>query len=305
MQHKLTLLFLFAALVAFTANANADDFILTQLGPGGPANWGLLAGPVATDIHINGPGQSAGDVGISAGTLSLDQSVSPGIIGNVYLDTGASVTHSNLISGSVITGANGKVDPAVAAALSAGSTFASLAPTITNITAFNGAMTINAAPNANGVTVIDLTGGINLGNASAVVTLVGSATDEFVINVSNQFKMGNGATIQLSGGLIPANVVFNVESSVSAVVGSGGLNQEPVINGILLANGAKLQFATMMVNGEIFTNAKGDQFASGSTFVQVPPPGGQIPEPVTLLLIAPALAALLIMRRRSSQPAAK
>ena len=298
MQHKVALLFGFVILLAFGSTVQAGDYVLTELGSGGPSMWGLLAGPVATDIHMNGPGVSSGNAGISAGTLSLSQSVSPGINGNVYLATGATVSNPSLVSGSIFTGQDAVVNAAVSAAQNASANFSSLAPTITTITAFNSAMTINSNPNANGVTVINLTGGIQLTNASDVITLVGNSTQDFVINVSSQFQMMNAAMIVLSGGLIPAHVVFNVESSVATIQTSGGLSQEPVLNGILLANGAKLQFATMSVVGEIFTNAKGDQFASGSTYTQAPPPSGPgVPEPVTLLLIGPALGALVLWRR--------
>jgi hypothetical protein len=273
---------LFAALGA--VSAPAQSFILDQLGPAGPTGFvsafgspgfALLGGPDANAIHMNGPGTTVGNVGISAGTLSLDSSNPVGIQGNVYLATGVTIdSGSRLVSGTVFTDQNSLLTSAFNSAVSASSAFASLAPTNTTITSITGPETISSAPGSNVRNVLDLST-INLGQ-DQVLTLSGNASDQFILNLSGELRL-NAGKILLSGGLTPQDVVINLGSG-SSVSTSHGLNDESVITGILLGTSpnSSLQFSPGLVNGEVITDATHVQFASGASVVSPVPEGNSL-----------------------------
>lgn len=290
----LTLLFVGLGAVS----APAQSFILNELGSAGPTGlategpgFALLGGPDATDIHMNGPGTTIGNVGISGGTLSLDSSNPVGIRGNVFLATGVTIdSGTKEVSGTVFTNQNPLLNTAFNSAVSASSTFESLAPTNTTITSINGPETISSGPGPNVRNVLDLSS-INLGQ-DQVLTLSGNASDQFILNVSGNISL-NAGKILLSGGLTPQDVVINLGSN-SSVSTSHGLNDESLITGILLgtSKNTSLQFSPGLVIGEVITDATHVQFASGASVV---------PESSSLALVAAvgaAVAGRCIVRRR-------
>lgn len=291
---------LFVALGA--VSALAQSYILDELGPAGPTGFvsaygspgfALLGGPQATDIHMNGPGTTVGNVGISAGTLSLDSSNPVGIQGNVYLGTNVTIdSGTKEVSGTVFTNQGSLLSSAFNSASSASSAFASLAPT-NSTTSINGPQTITSAAGSGVVNVVDLSS-INLGQ-DQVLTLSGNASDQFILNVSGNITL-NAGKILLSGGLTPQDVVINLEGN-SSVSTSHGLNDESVITGILLGTSpnSSLQFSPGLVNGEVITDATHVQFASGASVVS------PVPESSSLGLVAAVGVAAVghwAMRRR-------
>jgi hypothetical protein len=246
---------------------------------------------------MNGPGTTIGNVGISAGTLSLDSSNPVAIQGNLYLATGATATHlPQQVSGTVFTGQTSLLTTAFGSAALASSTFAGLAPTST-IGSITGTQTISSAAGPNVRTVVDI-GSINLGQ-DEVLTLNGNASDQFILNLSGELRL-NAGKILLSGGLTPQDVVINLGSN-SSVSTSHGLNDESVITGILLGTNPNnsLQFSPGLVNGEVITNATHVQFASGASVVSPPP---VIPETSPLGLVAAVgigvVGRCVMLRRR-------
>jgi choice-of-anchor A domain-containing protein len=186
------------------------------------------------------------------------------ITGNLFYGTSATGISSatGQVTGS-ITENQALLTMAATDARDASSTFAGLPSTLPN-TSMSGTTTINLAP---GVNVADLTGGINLGG-SDVLTLNGPAGSEIILNTGSLTL--NSGRIVLTGGLTPGDVVFNL-TGTSAVATSGGLNQESVLTGIVLAPLAQVHLTPGAVTGEIIA---GDNIniASGGSIKGVPEP---------------------------------
>ena len=191
-------------------------FVVNTLGAAGPSNYALLALGASpsgfspgsttgtTDLSINGPcgagsgincinGSTAnvtGNVGMADPNGKLSPNASSGfnaIDGNLFL---AASQASNPINGSLnqING-NGSgifysqdLSAANTAAFNASTTFAALAASSGTPTSVTGTTTINAVSGSNTTTVVNLSS-FNLGNGK-ILTLNGSAGDQFVINVS-------------------------------------------------------------------------------------------------------------------------
>lgn len=253
----------------------AGNVIETNLGIAGPGNWAVLAlGGVLpaneTKVSMTGPGTTTGNVGVAnAGNLALSGSAGPSIDGDVYLGMGVSVAAPNLVTGTIFTNQDTTLDQAVIDAVNAAAFFNGLADTFT-ITGgkINSSMTITATTNLNVTHITDL----DLNHEDLI--LVGTSTQEFVINVAGGFKIsgdnsladGSGKII-LSGGLTPQNVVFNIVGTGSDVATSGGSSgnlPNVIISGILLAAQRKIAFAPGMVIGEIIAGGQSLSLVSGS-----------------------------------------
>ncbi|MBI3759773.1 MAG: hypothetical protein HY269_08485 [Deltaproteobacteria bacterium] len=93
--------------------------------------------------------------------------------------------------------------------------------------------TITCSPST-GVFIVN-TGSITLGG-SAKLNIDCAASNFAVINVTTgQFKFGHGAKVQLSGGIAPDGVVFNIEGT-SATPGVAGGNSAQLLGTILSAS---------------------------------------------------------------------
>jgi hypothetical protein len=257
-------------LVLASSGSARADFISDTLGAAGPGNYAILSIGQG-DVHINGPGHSNGNVGIANGSFHLDN---PQVLnGNVFLGSGASLANTGTINGTVSP--NQDLTGAVNAARAASGTFAGLAPTLSVPGgAINGNTTINGGP---GVNVVNISG-LNLGNGQAL-TLNGPAGSNFVINDSGGLRLNSGS-INLTGGLTPNNVVLNVTGNGDLHT-SGGLNNESVINGILLAPNSNIGFSPGQINGELIAGGA-IQLASGAGVDGVPP---DAPEPASLVIL--------------------
>jgi choice-of-anchor A domain-containing protein len=279
-------------LLTLGSAAARAGYVLDQLQTA--ADFSILGLPGATDIHLNGPGTTIGNVGISAGTLSLDSSNPFAILGDLFLASGATVTNPPQVSGTVFTGQDALLTQADSRADAAIAAFSSLATTSAGmgITMINSSETISSAPGSDVLNVLNITG-INLGG-DQVLTLNGNASDQFVINVSGDIHLDTGK-IELSGGLTDADVAINVIGS-GTVSTSHGLNDESLISGILLAPDASLAFSPGMIDGEVIAGSNHVQFASGANVVG--PPVAE-PAPLGLMAVgATALAGTFIIRNR-------
>jgi hypothetical protein len=242
-------------------------FITDTLGSAGPSNFAILTLTGGNDIALNGPGTTNGNVGISSGTLSLNGSAGPEVNGNVSLATGAMISIGNppQVTGSVFTNQN--LSQANTDARNASTTFTNLAPT-QNLGAINGTTTINGTTGTN---VIDITT-LNLGNGQTL-TLSGPPGAQFVIDDTGNFTLNSGK-ILLTGGIGVTDVVFNIEASGNAISTSGGLNNESVINGIVLAPNSGVAMSPGLINGELIAGGSTIHLVSGgrSMVFPCPPP---------------------------------
>jgi hypothetical protein len=132
--------------------------------------------------------------------------------------------------------------------------------TLTNITG-NANMTI-AAVNPFGDVTMKLG---NFTRSGGTITLQGTASNNFIINVSNQFSLSGNSRIVLSGGLTWDDVLINVHNSGSDVQINGSAYYE----GVLLATKRKVAMSnTAIIKGEIIANKIS---LSGSAQVIHPP----------------------------------
>jgi hypothetical protein len=279
-----------ALLAGLSVVPASADFISDTLGSAGPADWSLLQidGGNVSLANASNAGFITGNVGLNGGNFS-DSGVP--ITGNIIFGTAASGISSatGLVTGS-ITENQALLTTAATDATNASSTFAGLAPTLSN-TSISGTTTINLAP---GINVADLTG-INLGGSN-VLTLNGPAGSEVIFNISGGLTLNSGR-VALTGGLTPADVVFNLTGNQPFAT-SGGLNQESVLAGIVLNPHGQVHLTPGAVTGEIIA---GDNIniASGGSIAS------PVPETSSLGLVAAVGLAVMgrcaVRRRRTTR----
>lgn len=275
------------AILALSASAGwATPF---NLGEAGPGNFAILEtgnGNVSLANAANS-GYVNGSIGV-AGSGNVSDGGSLPIHGNVYLGSAAGQSGlSGNVSGSVIQNVSSQVLLSQAA-----------------IDAAAASLTLSGMASAGGgVGVSSITSGQTLGagvynlsqlqlNNGAHLILSGSASDQFIFNISGTLSL-NSAQILLSGGLTSDDVIFNITGS-SAVQFSGGLNNESILNGIILAEGANVQVTPGEVNGEIIGGANINIASGGSVNCTPPlPDGGK-----TMVMLGAALFGVTLMNRR-------
>ena len=102
-------------------------------------------------------------------------------------------------------------------------------------------------------------------SGGSTLTLQGTATQNFVLNVSSQFSLTGSSKIVLSGGVAWDCVLFNVVNSGSDVTVSG----QSILNGVLMANKRTASLSGgSTVNGEVIANKI---TLSGSSVINHPP----------------------------------
>lgn len=210
----------------------------------------LSLGASSPDANLIGNGALVeGDVAL-AGSGSATVNGGAQAVGTVYRKTGGTLTLNN---GGVVTGgsvqnastdsflnqgvmdANNASNAAFALAASAGY------PTTINA---NSSLTLSGS----GTVVLKLTDFML--SSGAALTLQGSATTTFIVNVSKKFSLSNGSRVQLAGGLLWDNVLFNVRGSGTAIVTGGS-----IFNGILMANSRTVTVDnSSQVLGEVIAN---------------------------------------------------
>lgn len=101
--------------------------------------------------------------------------------------------------------------------------------------------------------------------SSGTLTLTGSASTAFIINVTGQFSLSSHSSIILAGGITWDSILFNVRGSGSTVTISG----QSSVNGILMANNRTVNLSGgSMVDGEVIANSVS---MSGGSRVVLPP----------------------------------
>jgi len=258
----------------------AGDFAILETGSG---NVSLAAA---------GPNGSVnGNVGV-AGSGNLSDGGNLPINGSVFLASGAT---SSGLSGNVSGTINQNVN--LSAAVSAAASASVLASGLLSAGGGLGFSTINEGNNV----TLNLTPGVyNLANFilqnGDVVNL--QAGGAYVFNVSGALAL-HSAQVLAAAGLANANILFNVEGS-QAVGLSGGLNNESVLTGIILAENAQVGIAPGEVNGEIISGENISIASGGSVNA-----GSPVPDPAStglLLAISLVLLAVSAATYRRSKP---
>jgi len=264
------------------------------LGSAGPDHYALLSlggqasssdGITSTNVAIANESTITGSVGV-AGTGGIATSGNASITGTLFLNTGGSWNQSgtsNAAGFSQSAANDAQLNQAVQDALNASTQAAALASTQPSITSIalgaNGTMTITGT----GQDVINLTS-FSLGNNS-VLTLNAPAGDSFIFNISGGFTMQG--KVLLVGGISPANVLWNVTGTGTAVSFSGGGNSAQ-LSGILLAPFRDIQLSPGLVTGEVIGGGSSISLSGGADINAVPEPS------TTALLI---LGSLLVVSR--------
>ena len=192
-----------------------------------------------------------GNEGVSQGGKLTNMAPST-ITGNVYEFASGQYSGPGHLGGTVIT------NPALLTqndsdALTAATTAAGLPATQTfgNISS-NTTVTGNGALN-----VIDINGNINLNNAS--LTLTGTASDVFVVNVTGTLTCGGTGGLMLGGGVTANHVLYNLTHSGSTVTSHVG----NVFFGTLLAPNMSFNLDGTF-NGEIIGGGQSIALLSGA-----------------------------------------
>src|SRR5207249_1972517 len=153
-------------------------------------------------VDITGPaGGIDGDICIAdSGKLSITGSQF--VSGDIRLAAGATFMSSS--SGSIgQVKKNQDLSQQVSDALAAAANAAAL-PCTQTIATLSGAQTILGNGGLNVICVGDVT------LSGKTVTLLGAASDQFVINVTGRFALTAGGSIRVAGGLQPGAVLYDI-----------------------------------------------------------------------------------------------
>ena len=255
----LTPLFAAASLFLGTAGIRAD---ISQAVPefGDLERWAAFSlggGIIDTDTidSFAGTTDIYGDVGV-AGDGNITLSGSATIHGDLYYRTNGTLTlrgnaaitgarHHDAVSDSMLDNGVNEANTASAHAASFTSSFAYSG--LMNITS---SMTLTAQHDRPGNSTVLNLNSIVLGNQSTL-TLSGTATDVFILNVSNQFSLTSQSKIVLTGGLTWNDVLFNIKGSGSEVT----LDGQSTVNGIIMANKRTVNLSGgSTVSGQVIAN---------------------------------------------------
>lgn len=241
--------------MTFSARANVLQALPSM---GDLERWGaftLGSGGVTETDNMVGTTDIYGDVGV-AGNGNITMKGNSTIHGDLYWMTpgtldmkgASSVTgtkHHDAGSDSIL--ANG-VNEANTTSTNAQAFLSSAA--YASLTSITSSMTLVAQHDRPGNSTVLNLNTISLGS-HATLTLSGSATDVFIINVSSMFSLGSQSSVVLTGGLAWDDVLINVTGTGSRV----SLGAQSELNSILLANRRGVDMGGgSLVRGEVIAD---------------------------------------------------
>ena len=201
------------------------------------------------NTYIQGDVGVAGDGNISlAGNATIDGDLYWRTNGTLSLSGNARITgarHHDAASDSILDNGVNEANSSSAHAATFASSFA-----YSGLTSITSSMTLSAQHDrAGNSTVLNLTDLVL--TSGSILTLQGTASDVYIINVSRSFSLTSQSRIVLSGGIAWNNVLFNVKGSGSDVT----LDGQSSLMGILMANARTVRNAGgSIVYGEVIAN---------------------------------------------------
>jgi hypothetical protein len=263
-----------------------DDFSISEWNPNtpvgllrsaGPGQWAVLGmggigSASSTSISMSGSSSIRGTVANAgvANAGNVNMSGSSLINGILSLNTAGRLNKSgtSAVAGGVQqnTTTDGLLDQAVADALAASQSAASLPATIpspTSVTISNPSQNITITGGL-GINVWNIT---NLAISNGTLTLSAPHGGCFIMNVPGSFALSGASRIVLAGGITPSDVLYNFVGSGGGVAMSGGSS----VAGIVLAPQRSVALSSSTVTGEIISGGSGIAF-SGTMQVNNPGP---------------------------------
>jgi uncharacterized protein (TIGR03382 family) len=275
-----------------SARASFSDVSLGSAGPSGLNLTLFVTGPTTFSASNSGT-LFQGNLGLSSGA-STNVSGGGSLTGNVFKDPGATIQGNFSgqfnVGGMIITMnmsqavSDVQAAWATAMALTADQTFGAIGASALTI---NASGPLNAAGGHN--TVVEVNGGISIGNSSKNLTIHGGANDFFIINVTGDINVTNGK-IQATGGIPSSHILFNLSGNMNDLSVSNGTSE--LVGTYLAPNpGQKIQLTPGHVDGALI--AYQIQTSSGPTVVSGT---YYFPAPGTAALFA--LGGMVLGRRR-------
>jgi hypothetical protein len=228
----------------------ANDFF--GLGPAGGYTLFTVEVPGCENswIELTGKPRIVGDAGIGP---EGDATLNGTIEGRLVVDPTAKVVKINTVVTGGTTTAN--LAPAGTTLLAAAARLAKLTPT-QKLTAITRSTTINGNGSIN---VISLPS-VNVSNGT--VTIQGTASDVFVINVAGKFVL-DASKVVLSGGVLPCNILWNFTTANISTTYQVKLKNGSTGVGIVLAPQRLVELQESTLTGRILSG--GDVVIYAST----------------------------------------
>jgi choice-of-anchor A domain-containing protein len=296
--------FLCVGLMVLAALPAAAVFVgSVDLGTAGPDNYTLLTVNTATKLTANNESAITGNVGLLGGAAKFSTSGDAFVDGTFFVAGPTSIDPSR--AAVVVTNADAQLEKARTDAFNAASFAAGLAPTITMglpltgiPTSINGGFGHVTLTGGVGTNVLDLWD-LMLSN-NDVLTLDAPAGSAFILNISHDFKINgstNGGRIELSGGLTPLDVLYNVKGAGSDVAFTGGTTDNvpnAQIYGTILAPDRSVQLTSGIVFGEVVSGGQELTLTSGPDALAFT--GGILPEVSAFAPLCAVLSLASIVR---------
>ncbi len=263
--------------------AYADTF--PDLGVAGPSQFAVLGSAGSTTLNnqnvtINGNQGAVFDATISNAAPST-------VNGNVYLDTKSQYSGPGTVTGSFITDdTTGTQNSDHNFMTATGTVQTALDNAVTQLNGFSfpatsGDITTGRTFNATGTLTEVKVGNINLSTGENL-TLNGTSSDFFVVEVTGNLTLGGNAQLALTGGITPDHVIYYFTSSTC----SFNTHVGNVVNGIMLGEACNMDLDGTF-NGELISD-NNIKLMSDATVNQP----STVPEPATLLLFGTGLVSL-------------
>jgi cytoskeletal protein CcmA (bactofilin family) len=254
-----SLLAIITAAACGIGGATAQANLLTALPEMGDlTKWAVFtlgAGTSDTD-ELTGTVDVFGDVGV-AGSGNITMTGNATIHGRLNYHIGGTFTRNG---NATVTGGTYQNNSELGLGVSEAIGSSNHADTFTTSSAYTGISSVNLSSHQNltivathdrpgNTTVLNLTDFTLSGGSS--FTLQGTASDNFIINVSRQFSLTGSSKIVLSGGVAWDDVLFHVRGSGRDVTIDG----QSYLEGILMANNQTVKVTGgSTVKGEIVAN---------------------------------------------------